>query len=677
MKAAASNFWISLRSLLLAAVVLTGVFFPAPTSAAGIPEVPGFHVAAARPTAWPDILHSFGLPEQAAESARVVVLPEQSGPAAEDWLAQLETGRILILEGDSPLARTLGIRVTLRRVRVRRVRDVHQPALPIVWEKAVNVPVFEVPADAKVLVRDRIHQAPLMAVLRRGSGGVLWIAVPPGTQGYERFPFLLHALSEFGLRPLFESRRLWAFFDPAFQQDRDMDELAHEWRQMGLAAIHAGVWDYFEPHDGDDASLRELIEACHREGILVYAWLELPHVSTEFWAHHPEWREKTALLKDAHVDWRLLMNLVNPDCQRAVIAGVRSMLERFDWDGVNFAELYFDGVEGIRKPDEFTPLNPDVRREVQRIYGFDPVDLFRSRRRDAKQLRAFLDYRTDLAARLQDLWIDELEKWRATKPYLDLVLTHVDDRFDTTMRDAIGADAARLLKVLEHHELTFIIEDPATVWHLGPKRYAEIAACYRPLTSRQDRLGVDINLVELDQKYPTRRQTGVELAQLIHTAAESFSTVMYYYTGSITPLDAPLLPVASAVVTRCERSEDGLLIESPSGVGVRWSGPVTLDGRDWPVRDAERVWVPAGRHILRPGATNQPAAVTDFTGNLENAVLEPDGVELVYTCQSRAFARLNRQPVRLVVDGQEAKLEMTGEYVLRLPRGQHTARITW
>jgi hypothetical protein len=69
--------------------------------------------------------------------------------------------------------------------------------------------------------------------------------------------------------------------------------------------------------------------------------------------------------------------------------------------------------------------------------------------------------------------------------------------------------------------------------------------------------------------------------------------------------------------------------------------------------------------------------VTDFTGNLENAVLEPDGVELVYTCQSRAFARLNRQPVRLVVDGQEAKLEMTGEYVLRLPRGQHTARITW
>ena len=677
MRAVVSTFWISLRWFLVTAVFPAGVFFAAPTPAAEIPEVPGFHVDAKQPTAWPDILHSFGLQEQAAEGARVVVLPEPNGPAPEAWLAQLPAGRILILEGDSPLARTLGIHVTSRRVRVRGVRDLHQPSLPIVWEEAMQVPVFEVPAEAKVLVRDRSHQAPLMAVLPRGAGGVLWLAVPPGTEGYERFPFLLQALSELGLRPLLESRRLWAFFDSAFQRDRDIDELAREWRQMGLAAIHVGAWDYFEPHDGEDARLRKLIEACHREGILVYAWLELPNVSTEFWVHHPEWREKTALLKDAKVDWRLLMNLVNPDCQRAVIAGVRSTLERFDWDGVNFAELYFDGVQGISNLDEFTPLNSDVRREMQRLYGFDPMELFRGWRPDAKKLRVFLDYRADLVARLQELWIDELEKSRATKPYLDQVLTQVDDRFDTNMRDALGADAARVLRQFERHDLTFIIEDPATVWNMGPKRYAEIAACYRPLTPRQDRLGVDINLVEREKVHPTKQQTGVELAQLIHTAAESFPTVMYYYTGSITPMDAPLLPIASAVVTRCERSADGLLIESPSGVGVRWSGGVTLDGVDWPVRDTERVWVPAGQHILRPAATNQAATVMDFTGNLENAAREPDGVELVYESRSRAFARLNRPPVRLVVDGQEAKLEVTGEYMVRLPRGHHTARITW
>ena len=55
----------------------------------------------------------------------------------------------------------------------------------------------------------------------------------------------------------------------------------------------------------------------------------------------------------------------------------------------------------------------------------------------------------------------------------------------------------------------------------------------------------------------------------------------------------------------------------------------------------------------------------------------PDGVEIVYTSQSRAFARLNRKPARLLVDGKEAKLEVSGEYVVRLPRGKHTALITW
>jgi hypothetical protein len=670
--------WFLPRILILAAGLLSALLLPASTSTKEIPEIPGFHVATAQTGAWPDILRSFGLPEQAKDSARIIVLPENNGPMPEDLFARLRNGRILILEGDSAAARAMGIRPTSRRVHVRSIYDMHQPDLSIIWEEAIDVTVFEVPSQAKVLARDSFQQAPLMATLRFGqSGSVLWIAVPPGTQGYERFPFLLHTLSELGLRPLFESRRLWAFFDSGFQHARNLDKLAREWRQMGLASIHVGAWYYFEPHTGEDARLHKLIEACHREGILVYAWLELPHVSEEFWNQHPEWREQTALLNDARVDWRLLMNLVNSDCRRSVIKGIRNMLERFDWDGVNLAELYFDGTAGINKPNGFTPLNSDVRREVQRTYGFDPVELFAGQQPDAKKLRIFLDYRADLAARLQENWIDELEKIRAAKPHLDLVLTYVDDRFDTTMRDAIGADSARLLKVLEKHELTFIIEDPGTVWRLGPKRYAEIAARYRLLTPRQDRLGVDINIVKREQAHPTKQQTGVELAQLIHTAATSFPTVMYYYTGSITPLDAPLLPVASAVVTRCELSAGGLLIESPAGVGVRWSGPVTLDGQNWPVRDAERVWMPAGKHILRPATGVSPALVTDFTGNLENAAIKHDGLEIIYSSQSRAFARLNRKPVRLLVDGQEAKLEVSGKYVLRLPRGRHTALIKW
>ena len=116
----------------------------------------------------------------------------------------------------------------------------------------------------------------------------------------------------------------------------------------------------------------------------------------------------------------------------------------------------------------------------------------------------------ELARRQQSEWIAQIEAIRKTKPHLDLVLTHVDDRFDTSIREKIGADAARLLPMLGEHDFTFLIEDPATIWHLGPQRYPQIAARYAGLTPAQDKLAIDINIVERYQDvYPTKQQTGI------------------------------------------------------------------------------------------------------------------------------------------------------------------------
>src|SRR4029077_12012006 len=134
------------------------------------------------------------------------------------------------------------------------------------------------------------------------------------------------------------------------------------WRKAGITALHVGAWHFYEPSAEGDAYLARLIEACHREGILVYAWLGLPHVSEVFWDEHPEWREKTAVLQDAQLDWRKLMNLTNRDCSQAVSQGVKTLVERFDWDGVNLAELYFESLEGAANPARFTPMNDDVRK---------------------------------------------------------------------------------------------------------------------------------------------------------------------------------------------------------------------------------------------------------------------------------------------------------------------------
>ncbi len=442
-----------------------------------------FHVLGDDAGSWPDVLRSVGLVP--GQGGIYVVRPGESAPGAE-WLERAVQGAYVILEGESEAAAMFGLQPGAKRVVVRNVEDQHAPRLPIIWEKSLELPVWSVPARATVFARERWTGAPLVAGFRHGKGAVLWVAAGPGAQGYERFPYLIHALADLGWRVPFRSARWWAFFDSSYRLRADPAYLARQWRRAGIAALHVAAWHFYEPDAARGRYLDALIEACHQQAILVYAWFELPHVSEKFWEDHPEWRERTALGQDAHLDWRKLMNLEHPDCDRAVAAGIRQLITAHDWDGVNLAELYFESLQGHANPSRFTPMNAQIRAEFRRTAGFDPAELFdvaspRHSSSNSAGLRLFLDYRAHLARRIQQRWIARIEQWRREKPHLDLVLTHVDDRFDNRMRDLIGADAESLLPLLDRHDFTFLIEDPATVWHLGPKRYRQIAQRYAAL----------------------------------------------------------------------------------------------------------------------------------------------------------------------------------------------------
>lgn len=654
--------------------------------AAGLPALAGplhFRVVGREPGSWPEILSAVGL--QPGDDARAGVFVIRAGTAgrAAPWLERAEQGAHLILEGESEIAAQMGFRAGAQRLRVQHIRDARLPELPVIWGEALELPVFQVPAEARVFARERWQDAPLMAGFRHGAGAVLWVAAPPGRRGYERFPYLLHALADLGLEAPFRSRRLWVFFDASYRARADSDYFARRWRQAGIAALHVAAWHFVD--SGKDAYLKELIESCHRHGILVYAWLELPHVSEKFWDDHPAWREKTALLQDAHLDWRKLMNLVNPDCRREAARLIRALVEKFDWDGVNLAELYFESLQGASNPARFTPMNEDVRREFRRERGFDPLELFQpdsSRRlsRNPDGLRAFLDYRAELARRLQAGWLAELDALRAAKPHLDLVLTHVDDCFDAGMRDAIGADAARVLPLMDRHSFTFLIEDPATVWHLGPQRYAEIARRYQSLTRHTARLGIDINVVERYQEvYPTKKQTGTELFQLVSQAARSVPRVALYFESSILPPDLPLLSAAAAVVSRAERNGTSLTVDSPHGVGVPWEGPARVNGRPWPAHDGRTLWLPPGPQVIEPAPGGDGPRLLDFNGELRAASALPGGLEFAYSSTARGLAILDRRPVRVEIDAVEQDnptvLANGSSFTLVLPRGQHLVRI--
>ena len=650
------------------------LFLAFATLAAASPTL-SFHVMGDDTGSWPAILSSIGLRENAAGD--VLVLAAGAQLSFQECQSRLDRGVILILEGPSPIAEAFGFRASSKpRVTVRSVEDVRAPKLPIIWEKPLDLAVFEMPKEARVFAAERWLGVPLMAGFKRAKGAVLWIAAAPGPHGYERFPYIPQALADLGLEAPFRSERLWAFFDSAYRSRVDIDYFAARWKAAGIGALHVAAWHYWERDPAGDEYLRKLIEACHRNGIVVYAWLELPHVSEKFWDRHPEWREKTALLQDAQLDWRKLMNLTNRAAFAEVSRGVRDLIGRFDWDGVNLAELYFESLEGIDNPARLTPMNDDVRAEFREKHGFDPIDLFRTKAPKAADMAAFLDFRADLARRQQGEWLAQIDDLRKTKPHLDLALTHVDDRFDTTMREKIGADASRLLPMLGSHDFTFLIEDPATIWNLGPQRYPQIAARYSGLTTAQDKLAIDINVVERYQDvYPTKQQTGTELFELVHMASAVFPRVALYFENSILSPDWALLSAAASSVDRAVVVGGKLVIESRRGAGVPWHGPALVDGKPWPVLNDKTVWLPRGPHSVEPAQKATGLKILDFNGELKSAKVTPEGVEFAYQSSARAMATLEHAPRKLEIDGAEAKPEFAGN-VLILPRGQHLVMLS-
>jgi hypothetical protein len=278
---------------------------------------------------------------------------------------------------------------------------------------------------------------------------------------------------------------------------------------------------------------------------------------------------------------------------------------------------------------------------------------------------------------MEEEWLGVLEGERRRKPDLDLVLTHVDDRLDKNISDAIGADGSRALGLLENHNFTFLVEDPATVWHLGAHRYKAIAESYQALTSRREKLAIDLNIVERYQNvYPTKQQTGTELFQLVHQAGANFGQVAVYFENSLLAPDWTLLPAAAATVTRMESVGRKTVVESARGVGLHWQGAAIVDGQIWPAADDETVWLPAGAHSIEPASSQPGPRLVYFNGELKSARYgDLRTLEFSYGSSARAIGLLDRSPVKIQIDGADTNLPMAGATTVMLPRGQHVVEI--
>jgi hypothetical protein len=155
------------------------VFFIFPACAATFT----YQVVGEDPGAWPQILSSVGLTPAAGQPAYLSVVRTVSPDSVPQWLDKIEQGGVVVIEGDNKLGQVLGFQAGEKHVTVRSIIDQRAPKLPIIWENALDIPVFELPHGAQVLAFERWERAPVMASLRRGSGAVLWIASSPGKLG--------------------------------------------------------------------------------------------------------------------------------------------------------------------------------------------------------------------------------------------------------------------------------------------------------------------------------------------------------------------------------------------------------------------------------------------------------------------------------------------------------------
>ena len=172
-----------------------------------------FHVMGDDTGSWPAILSSIGLTENS--TGDVLVLAHGAQLSVQECQSRLDRGAILILEGPSPLAESFGFHATSKpHVIVRSVEDVRASKLHIVWEQPLDLPVFEIPKEARLFAAERWQGTPLMAGFKRAKGAVLWIAASPGPHGYERFPYIPQALADLGLEAPFRSERYGLFSIP-------------------------------------------------------------------------------------------------------------------------------------------------------------------------------------------------------------------------------------------------------------------------------------------------------------------------------------------------------------------------------------------------------------------------------------------------------------------------------
>ncbi len=612
----------------------------------------------------------------------------------------LQNGLNVVFEKHSNIANNIGIIELDQEIVINNVYDEYYPGVNMTWKTPDTLRAFDVDIDYVSYYSIQDSGDPVVIGGEYGEGKYLFMGTlfdPITDYGYARFPYFIDLLKrQFNLVPTVRRNTVEIYFEPGDREDISIEELVKMWRNFGVRRIYVSTWHFYEEYTYD---YERLIELAHQNAMLVYAWLEIPHVSQKFWDKHPEWREITATGEEAHIDWRRNMAVDLPECRQAIFDELQKALLEYDWDGINFAELYYESPEGFKAPQNMTPMNDYVRNMYSQKYGYDPKSLFATAspyywKRNKQAVEQFQQFREDRVFYLHGEFLKFMHELRRKNGReWEILVTTLENIFSPEIGKATATNTKRILQWIDEYPFTIQIEDPQPLWALGPERYTKILDEYSSLDYHNNMI-LDINVVPWRDTNitlaPTRQPTGLELFQLAKAASANNTRVAVYSEASLYEVDFPMLTYVFANNARESINNNEWLIETPYTVNTLLDRDahkdIMLNGVIWPAYYQGRAIIPAGLHKIQPISRyngfikkfKSDVRLVELSGELLDAQSISRGIEITYRSDAPNILVLSENPISIIINEEELNIPaIKGElgYSLRLPAGEHTVTI--
>ncbi len=611
-------------------------------------------------------------------------------------------GGSVVTDMPTELSKELGIQSGETHLRVTHVRDRYFPDETIVWRYPELATKFDAEGLDEVFCVDEDTDAPLAIGKSFGKGKVIYFSTrfdPRSREGYSLYPYLLEYIGRYcRLGPVVRRDQMEVYFEPGSRaRTMSTEALVKQWVRLGVSVIHVSGWHQYPKYTYD---YQRLIRLAHDNGILVYAWLEPPQVSQKFWNDHPEWREKNVDDADIQASWRFPVALTDTACIRAMAAEYRKLLEQFDWDGVNLAELYFDSGRGFQDARLFTPMHPSALEEFSRKYGFDLDEVLDSTSVDywkvnAEARRLVVEYRVRALERVYETLLPMFGGIAAAHPGFQTIVTAMDSYGAPEMREYLGVDMNSILALQKKYGFILQVEDAERLWATLPSRYVDIGNRYAQLVASRNSVMLDLNIVAGPRKpdqvtpFPTLIQTGTESFLLVRSASRGAPRLTIYSEASVNPQDLKFFPFALASDVTYRRTGHGYEVSSPYSFTLKLPPEVKairVDGHLLSPSRENVFLIPAGTHAIEAGEDQSPAFSTheldarilSISANLLSVEQGIRTMSFTYEADTRVLVALNREATALSIDGSASPftaLRGNDCFTVMLPPGRHNVHV--